>query len=183
VRYTRLGTCQICDSDIVVAAEWPIDPAAAAVAMTAPEPKGHRILAALALIAVAVSVLLAWGEVTLWGVVPCGAVTLGLLFVPVTRWRGKEAGEELGEYVRSVPFDGHAMQDGLAREAAVQTTARSPVGCIGLFVGVVLPLAFVRWNYLPAVVAGLAAVSGFVLAWIRRHLREAEATAGRGVPL
>jgi hypothetical protein len=140
-------------------------------------------MAALALVAVAVASFLAWGEPTLWGVVPSGALTVGLLFVPVTRWRGKDAGEQLGEHVRNVPFDGHAMQDGAARAAAVVTTSRNPIGCIGLAVGVVLPLVFVQWGHPPTVVAGVAAVCGFVLAWVRRHLRESEATAGRGVPL
>jgi hypothetical protein len=183
VRYTHLGTCEICGSDIVVAAEWPEDPARAAQAMRGPEAKPHVIMAALSVLAVAASVVLAWGEVTLWGVVPCGAVTIGLLFVPVQRWRRKDAAEELSDYLRTAPFDGHAMQDGVAREVAVQTTSRNPIGCIGLIVGVVLPLAFVRWSYPPTIVAGVAAIAGFVIAWVRRHLRETEATAGRGVPL
>jgi hypothetical protein len=183
VRYTHPGTCQICGSDIVVEAEWPTDPALAAAAMRGPEPARHEGMAASALIAVALAVSLAWGEVTLWGVVPSGALTLGLLFVPVTSWRGREAGDQLGDQVRDVPFDGHALQDGAARAAAIATTSRNPIGCIGLAVGVVLPLAFVQWSHPPTIVAGAAAIVGFVLAWIRRHLRETEASAGRGVPL
>jgi hypothetical protein len=140
-------------------------------------------MAVLALVALALALLLAWGEVTLWGVVPSGALSIGLLFVPVRRWRGKEAGEQLGDNVRSVQFDGHALQDGAARVAAVTTSSRNPVGCIGLVVGVVLPLVFVRWGHPPTIVAALLAITAFVLAWVRRHLRETEATAGRGVPL
>jgi hypothetical protein len=183
VRYTHIGTCEICGSDIVPDVEWPTDPALVARAMQGPEAKAHRFVAALALLAVALSVALAWGEVTLWGVVPCGLMTVVFVFHPITRWRGREAGEELGEYMKAVPFDGHAMQDGLAREAAVITTSRTPVGCAGMLIGVVLPLALVQWDDPTTVVAGVVAIAGFVLAWVRRHLREVEASAGRGVPL
>jgi hypothetical protein len=151
--------------------------------MRPPEPSAHEISLVLSVIAGMVAIALAWGETTLWGIVPCVALTMGLLIVPVTRWRGRDAGEELGDYVKAAPFDGHAMQDGLARQAAVVTTPRNPIGCIGLFIGVLLPLITVRWDDLTTAVAAIAAVAGFVLAWLRRHRREAEATAGRGVPL
>jgi hypothetical protein len=57
------------------------------------------------------------------------------------------------------------------------------VGCLGLVVGVILPLATIRPQATATIVAGVSAVVGFLLAWIRRHWREAEASAGRGVPL
>jgi hypothetical protein len=183
VRYMHAGQCQICGSEIVVTAEWPADPVQIAAQMRAPEPGRHGLMVVMALLAVAVSVALAWGESTLWGVVPCGVATVSLLLVPLPRWRGKDAGEELGDYVKATTFDGHAMQDGAARAAAVATTPRVPIGCLGLVVGVVLPVATIRPGSTPTVVAGLVAVVGFVLAWIRRHWREAEASAGRGVPL
>jgi hypothetical protein len=151
--------------------------------MRPPQPSAHEISFVLAVVLGLLALGLAWGESAMWGVVPCVALTIGLLLVPVTRWRGRDAGEELGDYVKATPFDGHAMQDGLARQAAVVTTSRNPIGCIGLFIGVLLPLLTVRWDHAGTVGAALAAIGGFVLAWIRRHRREAEASAGRGVPL
>jgi hypothetical protein len=182
VRYSHGGQCQICGSEIVIEAEWPTDPVQAAARMRAPEPKRHELIVVFALVAVTISVVLAWGEATLWGVVPCGVASVAFLLVPITPWRGRDAGEELGDYLKAAPFDGHAMQDGLARQAAVTTTPRVPIGCLGLVVGVILPLATIRPGSTPTIVAGVTAMVGFLLAWIRRHWREAEASAGRGVP-
>ena len=120
----------------------------------------HEVMVVFALVAVVIAVALAWGETTLWGVVPCAIATLALLFAPITRWRRKDAGEELGDYLKAAPFDGHAMQDGLARSAAVATSPRVPIGCLGLVVGVILPLATIRPSVAATVVVGIAAIGG-----------------------
>jgi hypothetical protein len=180
VRYAHGGQCEICGADIVVEAEWPFDDTGA---MVPPEPRPHILSAAFALVSAGGAVVLAWGETTLWGVAPCAVITIVLVFARVTRWPRTEPGDELGELARQAPFDGHALQEGAARATAAVTSTRLPIGCAGLFFGVVLPLALIRPETPATVVAGLAAVAGFVVAWIRRLRRETEASAGRGVPL
>ncbi len=180
VRYTHRGQCEICGSDIVVEAEWPLDERGA---MVLPEPRLHGFAAAFALVAAGASVALAWGEPTLWGVVPCAVITVALVLAGVTRWPRKEPGDELGAMAREASFDGHALQEGAAREIAAVTSARRPIGCAGLFFGVLLPLVMIRPESPATIAAGLIATAGFVVAWIRRIRRETEASAGRGVPL
>jgi hypothetical protein len=151
--------------------------------MAPPEPKLHALWAAFALTAAAGAVALAWGESTLWGVVPCAVITVVLVFAGVTLWPRKDVGDELGGMTRQASFDGHALQEGAAREMAASTSARRPVGCAGLFFGVLLPLVTIRPDNPLTIAAGLAASAGFLSAWIRRIRRETEASAGRGVPL
>ncbi len=67
-------------------------------------------------------------------------ITVVLVFAPVTRWPRKDVGDELGALARQAPFDGHALQEGAAREIAAVTSARRPIGCAGSFFGVLLPL-------------------------------------------
>jgi hypothetical protein len=180
VRYAHRGQCQICGSDIVVEAEWPLDERGT---MELPEPRIHGLAAAFAVLAAIGAVALAWGESTLWGVVPCAVITIVLVFVGATTWPRKEPGDELGAMARQASFDGHALQEGAAREIAAVTSARRPIGCAGLFFGVLLPLVMIRPESPATIAAGLGATGGFVVAWIRRIRRETEASAGRGVPL
>ena len=151
--------------------------------MAAPEPHPHIGAALLAMACAPASVALAWGQTTLWGVVPCALVTVALVVAPVTRWTKSDVNEEIEGFARAAPFDGHALQEGAAREMAAVTSSRRPIGCVGLFVGVVLPLILIRPEYPATIAAGVLAALGFLLAWIRRVRRETEASAGRGVPL
>ena len=138
-RYTHRGECEICGSEIVVEAEWPRSDERS---MVAPEPRPHIGTALLAMVCAPASVALAWGQTTLWGVVPCALVTVALVVAPVTRWTKSD--EEIEGFARAAPFDGHALQEGAAREMAAVTSSRRPIGCVGLFVGVVLPLILIR---------------------------------------
>jgi hypothetical protein len=181
VRYTHIGQCENCGSEIVVEAEWPVEPDANA--MAAPRPHPHVVSASVAALCVPVSVGLAWGEPTMWGVVPCGIVTVALLVARVSPWTKKDVGEEMGAFTRQVDVGSHPLQEGAAREMAAVTSSARPIGCAGLFFGVVAPLVVVNLDEPVTVAAGVLAVLGFVLAWVRRVRRTGEAAAGRGVPL
>ena len=125
MRYAHRGQCQICGSDIVVEAEWPLDERGA---MALPESRLHGLAAAFAVLASVGAVALAWGESSLWGVVPCAVVTVALVFIPVRQWPRKEVGDELGAMARQTTFDGHAMQEGAAREIAAVTSSAAAGG-------------------------------------------------------
>ena len=180
IRFTSVRDCPVCGAPVVPLAELPT---VADRSMLPPEPRPHEMSAVLAVIAVALGIGLAWGESTIWGVVPCAVITIGLLCAPIQRWDRKDVGDELGEFVRRTPPDGHALQDGAARATAAVTSPRRPVGCAGLLFGFVVPLVTVQWDQVETIVAAVSVIAGFVLAWIRRVRRETEASAGRGVPL
>ena len=83
VRYAHAGTCQLCQSEIVPIAEWSEPPTQPFVPLVEPKPlKPHKVMAVLALAAAILSIPLAWGEVTLWGVVPCAVLTVAFVFLP-----------------------------------------------------------------------------------------------------
>jgi hypothetical protein len=181
IRYTHAGRCQNCGSEIVIEAEWPVDPDDAA--MAPPEPRRHLVAALLAALCVPTSIALSWGETTMWGVVPCAIATGGLLVAPVSPFRRRDVGEEMSAIARQAPVGNHPLQEGAAREMAAVTSSERPIGCVGMFFGVLAPLIVVRPDEPITVVAGVLAAVGFVLAWVRRVRRTSEAAAGRGVPL
>ena len=180
VRYRHAGQCANCGSEIVVEAEWPLDESGS---MMPPRPRRHVLAVGIALGAAMASIALAWGTTTLWGVVPCAVITVALLLSPVSTWDKADVSDELSAMTRLTTSDGHALQDGAARELTAINSSRRPVGCAGMFFGVLLPLVVVRPGEPATVAAGILAVVGFVVAWARRVRREAEAAAGRGVPL
>jgi hypothetical protein len=179
-RFTSVRQCPVCGSPVVPLAELPLVPDRS---MRPPAPKLHELSAGAALLAAALAIGLGWGEPVLWGVVPCVAITLALVFAPIARWEHKEAADVLAAHVRATPADGHPLQDGAARAATAVTSTRRPVGCAGLAFGVVFPLVMIRPEHPATVASGILAVVAFVLAWIRRVRRESEASAGRGVPM
>lgn len=180
IRYTSVRTCPLCGGRVVPLAELPEVPD---TSMRPPQPRAHEISAVLAAIGVAGAIVLAWGTVTMWGVVPCAVVTVGLLVAPIARWDRPDAGDHLAAFMRRAPSDGHGLQDGAAREMTASWSARRPVGCAGILFGVLVPLVAVRWDQLQTIAAAVCAIAAFVLAWTRRVRRESEASAGRGVPL
>lgn len=181
VRYTHGGRCENCGSEIVVEVEWPVEPDPDA--MAPPRPRPHLVSGAIAGACVPTSLGLAWGEPTMWGVVPCAVVTVGLLVAGVNPFTKKDVGEEMGAYARQAEVGAHPLQEGAAREMAAITSSARPIGCAGMFFGIVCPLLVVRPDDPATVVAGVTAAVGFVLAWVRRVRRTDEAAAGRGVPL
>lgn len=180
IRFTSVRECPVCGSPVVPIVELPAVPDRS---MRPPEPARHEISFVLAVIAGVLAVPLAWGETTIWGVVPCGLLTAVLLVAPIRRWEQREPGDELGSMVRAVPFDGYAIQEGAARAVAAGTSRRVPVGGAGLMFGVLWPLITIQPSEPETIAAAGLAIGGFLLAWIRRVRREAEASAGRGVPL
>ena len=176
VRYTHGGQCQICGSEIVVEAEWPTDPAIVAAAMATTSRRTSRRHG---------RVRARGGRASRWRSpgarrrcgewCPARSRPSRCCSLPSTSWRKKDAGEELGDYLKAAPFDGHAMQDG----RPARQRSRPPLGCrSGAWV----------WSWASSaagdrphrrraatVVAGIAAMVGFLLAWIRRHWRR-----GRG---
>lgn len=180
VRYRHGGQCANCGSEIVVEAEWPFDDGGS---MAPPRARAHPVLAVTAAACVPVSIGLAWGEPTIWGVVPCSIITVGLLVAPVTPWTRKDPGEEMSEFAREAGVGMHPLQDGAAREMAAVTSTARPIGCAGIAFGVLAPLVVVRPEHPLTVVAGVVAVVGFVVSWVRRVRRTGEAAAGKGVPL
>lgn len=179
-RFTSVRECPVCESPVVPLAEltYTVDRS-----MQPPRARPHLVSGSVAVVAVALSIGLAWGHVTIWGVAPCAVLTLILVLAPIARWEHREPGDELGALVREAPSDGHHLVDGSARQTAATTSTRGPIGCAGVLFGVIFPLVTVRPEHPVTVVAGGAACVGFIVAWIRRIRRETEASAGKGVPL
>jgi len=179
-RFTSVRDCPVCESPVVPLAEltYTVDRS-----MQPPRAQPHVLLGLVASGSVVLSIGLAWGYVTIWGVVPCAVLTSILLFAPIARWERREPGDELGAMLRQAPSDGHPMVDGSARQITAVTSTRLPTGCAGMLFGIVFPLVTIRPEHPATVIAGLAACVGFVVAWLRRIRREGEVSAGKGVPL
>jgi hypothetical protein len=171
VRYAHAGQCLLCASEIIPLADWTEPPAPRFVP---PDVKSHKVLALISLATVAVSIPLAWGAVTLWGVVLSGLLTIALLFVPATKGDPDAfAPRGVSGFVRGAPPDKQGVPWGTSPDLSIVA--------VGVAAGIVAPLVTILWDQPTTIAAGLAAATGCVVAYVRRALRRVERAAGWGV--